>query len=99
MAWTPIRLLGTVEKRQRDLAKKLDRPLPENGWRIYVSGQVWTIFNGKAKAARGSEAALVETLAKWKAQVEELLPERLPDLVRIVNVGIANPRKDDRGER
>ena len=33
-----VDLLPTREKRAKDLAKKLDRELDQNGWRMFVSG-------------------------------------------------------------
>ena len=43
------RLLGDVEKRRRELAKKLGRELERNGWRIFVSGQAHAILTSKAQ--------------------------------------------------
>ena len=85
------RLKGDLEKRQRDLAKKLDRELDRNGWKIFVAGQTYGIVNGKAPKRRGAELLLVETIARWLADVRELLPERMKDFEMIVNTGMANP--------
>ena len=85
------RLLPSREKRARDLAKKLDRELDRNGWRMFVSGCAHTMANGKARQQRNAEIALVETVTRWRAQVRELLPEREEDLKRIVRAGLARP--------
>jgi len=85
------RLLPSREKRAKDLQKKLDRPLERNGWRIFVSGLAHAMLNGKAKQKRNAEVMLVETVARWRAQVLDLLPDREQDLPRIVRAGIASP--------
>ena len=85
------RLLPSREKRARDLAKKLDRPLEKNGWRVFVSGQAYAMQNGKARQQRNAEVMLVETVARWRAQVLDLLPDRLVDLQRVVRAGLAQP--------
>ena len=85
------RLLPSREKRAKDLAKKLDRPLDVNGWRMYVSGCAHTMAYGKAPRRRTAEAALVETVTRWHAQVADLLPDRVADLRRIVAAGLERP--------
>lgn len=85
------RLLPSREKRTRDLEKKLDRELDRNGWRMFVSGCAYTMANGKARQQRNAELTLVETVARWRGQVLDLLPEREADLKRIVRVGLARP--------
>jgi len=60
------RLLPSREKRARDLAKKLDRSLERNGWRIFVSGQAYAMKHGKARQQRNAEVMLVETVARWR---------------------------------
>ena len=85
------RLLPSREKRARDLQKKLDRPLEQNGWRMFVSGQAHAMKNGKARQRRNAEVMLVETVARWRAQVLDLLPDREQDPQRIVQAGMANP--------
>ena len=85
------RLLGDVEKRRRELAKKLGRELERNGWRIFVSGQAHAILTSKAPARRNAEAMLVRTVSGWRDEVAGLLPDRLDDFEEIVNVGLANP--------
>lgn len=85
------RLLPSREKRARDLAKKLDREIDRNGWRMFVSGCVYTMANGKAPQRRNAEVALVETVARWHAQVRDLLPDREADLRAIVAAGLARP--------
>ena len=87
------RLLPSREKRARDLTKKLDRPLDKNGWRMFVSGQAYAMKQGKARHQRNAEVMLVETVARWRAQVLDLLPNRESDLQRIVRAGLANPEK------
>ena len=92
-------LLPTREKRTRDLAKKLDRELDRNGWRIFVSGCVYTMTTGKVAQRRNTEVMLVDTIRRWRDQVVELLPERAGDLKRIVEAGLERPeplpRKED----
>ena len=87
------RLLPSREKRTRDLEKKLDRPLEKNGWRMFVSGCAYTMVQGKARQQRNAEVMLVETVTRWRNQVQELLPEREEDLRRIVRAGLASPEK------
>ena len=85
------RLLPSREKRTRDLAKKLDREIDRNGWRIFVSGCAHTMATGKAPQRRNAEVALVEAVTRWRAQVRELLPDREADLRAIVAAGLARP--------
>ena len=85
------RLLPSREKRARDLAKKLDRELDRNGWRIFVSGIAHSLATGKAPQRRNAEVALVTQVRRWRDQVQELLPDRLDDLKRIVAAGLARP--------
>ena len=49
-----VDLLPTREKRAKDLAKKLDRELDHNGWRMFVSGCV--VHHGEL--ARGRSVAM-----------------------------------------
>ena len=92
------RLLPSREKRAKDLAKKLDKPLDSNGWRMFVSGQAYAIKHGKARQQRNAEVMLVETVARWRVQVLDLLPDRLADLQRIVRVGLARPEQPPQRE-
>ena len=85
------RLLPTRHQRARQLAKKLDRPPEKNGFRMYAAGCAYTVENGKAKAARNAEAALVRAVCGWIDAVGDLLPERAPDLQKLVDAGLANP--------
>ena len=87
------RLLPAEEKRIRDLAKRLDRPPESNGWATFVSGQVHTIGTGKARNRRNAEVALIQAIARWVADVEELLPDRMDDLRAIVDYGLNHPRQ------
>ena len=84
-------LRPTREKRRKDLGKKLDRELDRNGWRIFVSGCALTIATGKAPQRRNAEIALVEAVQRWRDQVVDLWPERIVDLQRIVEAGLARP--------
>ena len=93
------RLLPSREKRARDLAKKLDRPMERNGWRIFVSGQAYAMKHGKARQQRNAEVMLVETVARWRSQVRELLPEREKDLRQIVRAGLARPEQPPAQQR
>lgn len=86
------RLLPPTKKRRRELNKKLDKPLPENGWRKFVSGQAWAITRGKSKQAKNAEIQLVETIQRWGREVAELAPERAADFIAVVNAGLANPQ-------
>ena len=85
------RLLPSREKRARDLAKRLDKDLERNGWRMFVSGCAHAIANGKAPQRRNAEVQLVEQVSRWMAQVRELLPGREDDLRRVVEAGLARP--------
>ena len=90
-------MLPTREKRTKDLAKRLDRELDKNGWRMFVSGCVYTMANGKGPQRRNAEVMLVDTVRRWRDQVVDLLPERAADLKRIVEAGLKRPeppRKD-----
>ena len=93
-----VDLLPTREKRAKDLAKKLDRELDQNGWRMFVSGCVYTMTNGKGPQRRNAEVMLVETVRRWRDQVVDLLPERATDLRRIVEAGLDRPEPPPRKE-
>lgn len=80
------RLLPTEHQRRKALAKKLDRPLDVNGWRIFVAGCAHSIRHGKAKQKKGAEATLVRMVGQWAADVADLLPDRMEDLRRIVTL-------------
>ena len=90
------RLLPADDKRRRDLAKRLDKPLDRNGWRMFAAGCAWTVENGKAPQRRNAEIQLVETVARWTADVAELLPKRMADLRAIVGRGLDNPEPPPR---
>ncbi len=85
------RLLPSREKRERDLLKKIDKPLPENGWRMFVAGQAHAMVNGKAPKKRSAEVMLVESIKRWKAMVMDLAPDRMDRLNEIVIAGFENP--------
>ena len=87
------RLLPADDKRRRDLTKRLDRPPESNGWATFVAGQVHTISTGKARNRRNAEVALIQAVARWVADVEELLPDRMDDLRAIVDYGLNHPRQ------
>ncbi len=87
------RLLPAEEKRLRDLAKRLDKPPESNGWATFVAGQAHTISTGKARNRRNAEVALIQAIARWVADVEELLPDRMDDLRAIVDYGLNHPRQ------
>ena len=91
-----VDLLPTREKRTKDLAKKLDRELDHNGWRMFVSGCVYTMATGKGPQRRNAEVMLVETVRRWRDQVVDLLPERAADLRRIVEAGLERPEPPPR---
>ena len=93
-----VALLPTREKRAKDLGKKLDRELDQNGWRMFVSGCVYTMANGKGPQRRNAEVMLVETVRRWRDQVVDLLPERAADLQRIVEAGLDSPEPPPRKE-
>ena len=80
------------------MAKKLDRELDQNGWRMFVSGCVYTMTNGKGPQRRNAEVMLVETVRRWRDQVVDLLPERAVDLRRIVEAGFDRPEPPPRKE-
>ena len=85
------RLLPADDKRRRDLAKRLDKPMDRNGWRMFAAGCAHTIEHGKASQRRNAEIQLVETVARWTADVAELMPERMADLRAIVDHGLSHP--------
>ena len=91
-------LLPTREKRTKDLAKKMDRELDKNGWRMFVSGCAYTMANGKGPQRRNAEIMLVDTVRRWRDQVVDLLPERAADLKRIVEAGLERPEPPPRKE-
>ena len=93
-----VRLRRDRENRTRDLAKKLDRELDQNGWRMFVSGCVYTMTSGKGPQRRNAEVMLVETVRRWRDQVVDLLPERAVDLRRIVEAGLDRPEPPPRKE-
>ena len=86
------RLLPSVEKRRTQLLKQLDKPLNQSGWARFVAGQAHAVTNGKVPQRRNAERALVETVARWHAEVTELAPERLPALREIVGYPRFNTR-------
>ena len=90
------RLLPTAPQRRKALAKKLDRPLGKNGWRIFVAGCAHAIAHGKAKRKKGAEATLVRMVGQWADEVADLCPERMGDLRRIVKAGLDNPQPTPR---
>ena len=90
------RLLPADDKRRRDLAKRLDKPLDRNGWRMFAAACAHTIEHGKATQRRNAEIQLVEAVARWTADVAELLPERMADLRAIVDRGMDNPEPPPR---
>ena len=49
-----VDLLPTREKRAKDLAKKLDRELDHNGWRMFVSGCVYTMYPKRTEKGRNA---------------------------------------------
>ena len=85
------RLLPNRHQRTKALAKKLDRPVEKNGYRMFAAGSAYTVANGKAKAARNAEAALVRAVREWVDAVADLVPDRIGDLRVLVEHGIANP--------
>ena len=91
-------LLPTKEKRTKDLAKKMDRELDRNGWRMFVSGCAYTMANGKGPQRRNAEVMLLDTIRRWRDQVVDLLPERAADLKRIVEAGLERPEPPPRKE-
>ena len=91
-------LLPTREKRAKDLAKKMDRELDKNGWRMFVSGCAYTMANGKGPQRRNAEVMLIDTVRRWRDQVVDLLPERAADLQRIVEAGLERPEPPPRKE-
>ena len=93
-----VDLLPTREKRMKDLAKRLDRELDRNGWRMFVSGCAYTMANGKGPQRRNAEVMLVETVRRWRDQVVDLLPERAADLRCIVEAGLKRPEPPPRKE-
>ena len=91
--WDRERLAGDLEKRRREVCKKLDRGLEGKGWALFVSGQAYAMENGKAPGRRNAEITLVQEISKWTAEVNDAAPDRMADLVRIVRHGLDNPVK------
>ena len=86
------RLLASAEKRTRQLGKKLEKDLAENGWRKFVAGQAYVIAHGKAPQRRNAELSLIETVTRWKREIAALCPERMPRLREIVAASVENPQ-------
>lgn len=85
------RLLPSLDKRTREVAKKLDREIEHNGWRKFVSNCAYAMANGKAPQKRNAEVTLITEVTRWRRQVLDLLPDREPDFRRIVEAGLARP--------
>ena len=45
------RLLPSLDKRRRDLTKRMDKPMDRNGWRMFAAGCAYTIEHGKGGPA------------------------------------------------
>ena len=86
------------EHRAKSLARKLDRELDKNRWRMFVSACAYTMANGNGPQCRYAEVMLIGTIRRWRDQVVDLLPGRAVDLKRIVEAGFERsglpPRED-----
>ena len=73
-------------------------PWTATGGGCSLPAALWTIEHGKATQRRNAEIQLVEAVARWTADVAELLPERMAELRIIVDHGLSHPapppRKD-----
>lgn len=81
------RLLPRFAKRQKDLHKKLDRPLSNNRYYGYTREMVEKQRTSTPVQSRAAEKALVEAIAMWHDECAELAPERLEDLYRLIHAG------------
>ena len=71
------RLLPSVEKRARDVVKKLDRLAARQGWYTFMAGQAYAVATGKAPSKRNAE----EQVIRWRSEVSRFAPDRLDELI------------------
>ena len=58
---------------------------------MFAAGCARTIEHGKASQRRNAEIQLVQTVARWTADVAELMPERMADLRAVVDHSLSHP--------
>ena len=78
------RLMPSVEKRARDIHKKLDRMAGGSGWGVFASNAAWSVQNGKAPVRRKAELSLLNEAARWRRDVQRSGPERPDEFDRLL---------------
>ena len=85
--------MPSVEKRTRDIHKKLDRLTAGGGWGVFASNAAWSVWNGKAPVQRNAELSLLNEAARWWRDVQRYAPERLDEFNRLLRDSLETPRK------
>lgn len=85
------RLLPAVDKRIRDVTKKLDRLAAGGGWYQFAAGSAFTIEHGRAPSKRNAEITLVTELTRWRREVARFAPERIDKFDALIRKAINNP--------
>ena len=85
------RLLPGQDKRERDLAKKLDKLAAQAGWYTFVSAQAHAITTGKAPARRNAEIMVVQEVMRWRREVERFSLERLDEFDASIRHALEHP--------
>ncbi len=85
------RLLPSREKRRRELIRKIERPLEENGYRTFVANAVNRLRTAKAPNRRAAERVLVDSIGLWHDECLDLAPERMDELYELILSGFCNP--------
>lgn len=91
------RLLPGQDKRERDLAKKLDKLTARSGWYTFVSAQAHAMATGKAPARRNAEIMVVQ-VTRWRREVERFTPERLEEFETGIHHALEHPAPLQRPE-
>ena len=84
--------MPSVEKRTRDIHKKLDRMAAGGGWGVFASNAAWSVRNGKAPVRRNAELSLLNEAARWWRDVQRYAPERLDEFDRLLRDSLENPK-------
>ena len=87
------RLMPSVEKRTRDIHKKLDRMAAGGGWGVFASNAAWSVQNGKAPVRRNAELSLLNEAARWRRDMQRYAPERLDEFDRLLRDALENPKE------
>ena len=93
------RLLPSVEKRARDVAKKLDRLAGRQGWYTFLAGQAHAVETGKAPSKRNAEIMAVEQVARWRSEVSRFAPDRLDEFDELIADALNNPAPVQQADR